>query len=185
MIKYLGLDYIEKTVIPIIHKHYVRENNPAHDYLSEPNSMEQLDGCLERAQWDYVEGVISKATQLFLCINKGHFFENGNKRLALVVLLSFLFENDYVFRDNYDKSEFSGHLNDLFPEFEDYEDESIFTSIEFAYYNLTIIVANSGKYEYSHDELKEKVEDFLNYSIITPEEIEDYGDEYLRQGGVE
>ena len=181
MIRYLSLDYIEKTVIPIIYKNYVRENNPAHDYLKEPDSMKQVEGCLERVQWDYVQDVIPKATQLFICINKGHYFENGNKRLALVTLLSFLLENGYGFRDNLDKAEYSELLERIFPGFEDFDGEDDFTSIEFAYYNLTIIVADSGKYGFTHDQLKEKVEKFLKYSTITPQEIQDYGEMYLAE----
>ena len=143
--------------------------------------MMQIEGCLERVKWDYVQGIIPKATQLFICMNKGHYFGNGNKRLALVTLLSFLLENGYGLRGNLDEGEFAEQLEKLFPDFEDFEDEDDFTSTEFAYYNLTIIVADSGKYNYSHDELKEKVRKFLEYSTITPEEIEDYGDMYLEQ----
>ena len=106
IIKYLNLDYIEKTVIPLIHKNYVRKDNPAHNYLGEPIGMKEVEGCLERVQWDYVVEVIPKATQLFLCINLGHYFSNGNKRLALVTLSSFFVENGYAFRDNYNKSDF-------------------------------------------------------------------------------
>jgi len=181
MIKYLNLDYIKKTVIPTINTYYVREDNPAHDYLTEPEAMKQVEGCLERARWDYVQGVIPKATQLFICINQGHYFENGNKRLALVTLLSFLLENRYGFGYNLDKGEFVERLEELFPGFENFEDENDFTSIEFAYYNLTIIVADRNRYNYSHDEFKEKVRQFLEYSTITPEEIEDYVDMYLEQ----
>ena len=69
--------------------------------------------------------------------------------LALVALLSFLLENGYGFRENYDKSEFSEYLDNLFPEFDKYEDEKDFTPIEYAYYNLTIIIpihTNDRKY---------------------------------------
>lgn len=170
-IKFLSLDYIEKTVISTIHKYYVRQDNPAHNYLKEPQGMSQVDGCLERIRWDYVKGLISKATQLFLCINKGHYFGNGNKRLALVTLLGFLSENGCGFRDEYKKHKFSEFLSNLFPKFNAFEDEDDFLSIEFAYYNLTIIVADSSHYRCSHDELKEKVEAFLRYSVIMPAEI--------------
>jgi death-on-curing family protein len=181
MIKFLNLDYIKKNVIPTIHKSYVRDGNPAYDYLGEPKAMEQVDGCLERVRWDYAKEFISKAAQLFLCINKGHFFGNGNKRLALVTVLSFFIENGYGFRDNYDKGEYSEFLSNLFPRFNKFEDEYDFTSIDFAYYNLTIIVADSEGYGYSYEYLKEKVEKFFKYSVITPEEIEYYGDIYLKQ----
>jgi len=170
-IKFLSLDYIEKTVIPTIHKHYVRQDNPAHDYLKEPGGMQQVEGCLERIKWSYVEGLVAKATQLFLCINKGHYFGNGNKRLALVTLLSFLSENGCDFRDEYGKDKFSEFLIDLFPEFDAFEDEHDFSSIEFAYYNLTIIVADGNNYKCSHDQLKEKVEAFLRYSVTVQEVV--------------
>lgn len=176
-INYLGLDYVKKTVIPTIEKHYVRKGNPAHNYLDFPLAMEQVSGCLERARWDYCPDFIAKAVQQFLCVNKGHFFDNGNKRLALVILLSFLLENGYALKE-LEKDEFAGYLNRLFPEFTDFDDESDFSGVEFAYYNLTIIVADSGKYGWSHDQLKEKIGQFLNFSVMSPNELEDAGNSY-------
>ena len=172
MINYLSLDYIEKTVIPIIYKDYARINNPAHDYAKEPGALKQVAGCLERMQWNYEQGIIPKATQLFICINKGHFFENGNKRLALVSLLSFLLENDYGFKYDLEKGAYAELIETLFPGFEDFDDENDFSSVEFAYYNLTIIVADSAKYGFTHDELKEKVAGFLKFSTIEPAELQ-------------
>lgn len=171
MMKYLSLDYVKKTVIPIIHKDYVRENNPAHDYLAESEAMKQVEGCLERVQWDYVQGVIPKAAQLFICVNKGHYFENGNKRLALVILLSFLLENGYGFGDHLDRAEYVELLERIFPSYDGFDGEDDISPTEFAYYQLTMIVADSGKCGISHDDLKVKVEKFLKYSTISPEEM--------------
>lgn len=179
-INYLDLEYIKQNVIPTVQKYYARPNNPAHNYSLEPKAIEQLKGCLERIRWDYVPNLIAKAAQLFICINKGHYFENGNKRLALVTLLSFLLENKYNFKDHLEKAEFADMLGELFPQFENFEDEKDFTSIEFAYYNLTIIVAESGRLGINHDDLKRKVEIFLDYSNFSPEEIENAGDMYLQ-----
>lgn len=176
-IKYLGLDYVEKTVVPTIDKYYVRTNNPAHNYLDFPVAMEQVGGCLERARWDYCQDFLAKAAQQFLCINKGHFFDNGNKRLALVILLSFLLENGYILKE-LEKDEFADYLIRLFPEFTNFDDEQDFSGIEFAYYNLTIIVADSGKYGWSYDQLKEKIKQFLNFSVFSPSEIEDAVKDY-------
>jgi len=168
MINFFDLDYIEKTVIAVINYKYHNENNPAHNYLGESLAMEHLAGCLERVQWDYIQDFMPKAAQLFLCINKGHFFFNGNKRMALVVLTLFLIENGYEFKNNLNKDDYTKYLKKLFPNFNNFENESNFKPDEFGFYNLTIITADQKSSDYPNDELKNKVENFLKFATIAP-----------------
>lgn len=118
---------------------------------------------LERVKDDiFYPDLFSKATYLFININKGHFFSNGNKRLSIVVLFYFLVINGLVFKTE-SKDWYRGKLVELFPEcldieFEDFED---FTAIDFCVYHLAILTAASGKYNIDHQVLKGRVSNFL------------------------
>src|SRR3989338_7247081 len=77
-----------------VETHYAkREEVP--QYKNETPGMGKLLGVLEKARMDiYYPSLLDKATYLFVAINKGHFFSNGNKRLALVIALGFLALNE-------------------------------------------------------------------------------------------
>lgn len=64
-------------------------------YSHEKHGCEQIISLLDRIQSDYYPDFFSKATYLFLSINKGHFFSNGNKRLAATFLKLFYTLNNY------------------------------------------------------------------------------------------
>ncbi|HRH23698.1 MAG TPA: type II toxin-antitoxin system death-on-curing family toxin [Candidatus Magasanikbacteria bacterium] len=174
---YLTLDYVKETIVPIIERNYSKPNNPAHNYLSEKEGLQKLEGCLERVKWDYVQGFYPKAAQLFLEINLGHFFVNGNKRMALTTLLTFIFENDYaIFAEIANDREeikkiYLEMLLKILPEFQDYEDETDFTAQEFGFYNLTLITLEARKHGVTHDDLKKRVEKFLDAVTASPEDL--------------
>src|SRR5690606_8963648 len=113
----------------------------------EKTGFPNLMATLERAKEDiYYPDLVSKAAYLFININKGHFFSNGNKRLSIVILLLFLIINSCSFK-NEDKEWYKGKLNALFPECTDLpmEDFSDFTPVDFCAYHLAIRTAASGK----------------------------------------
>lgn len=91
--------YIEIQDLYIIIFHTVRASfdvdpvyNPLPDYRREDDG--SLSKCLELVRNDdYYPDFLSKAAYLFISINKNHFFSNGNKRLAYVVLWYFLHIN--------------------------------------------------------------------------------------------
>lgn len=127
--------------------------------------MEQLLGVLERARMDaYYPTLLDKATHVLLSINKGHFFSNGNKRLALVATTAFLGINGADLQQR-SKAEYRALLESLFPEHAEHADFPIFTSTDFATYNLSIIIAESGTYGIEYDELKKRVSAFLTQSV--------------------
>ncbi len=111
----------------------------------------------------YYPTVIDKATYLLIGVNKGHFFSNGNKRLALVIMTVFLGVNDLWLKDE-SKEWYRNVLEKLFPEYAQWDDFDEFTSTDFATYNLSIMIADSGVYGISHDELKRRVRSFLEQS---------------------
>jgi prophage maintenance system killer protein len=97
-------------------------------------------------------------------INKGHFFSNGNKRLAIAVTALFLDANGFRIK-NLEKEEFKSLLGDLFPEHKNWEDFEDFTATDFATYHLSIVVAESGTYNIAFDELKMRIKSFLESAI--------------------
>ncbi len=134
-------------------------------YRENPEGIAKLLGVLERARMDtYYPTLLDKATHLLLSINKGHFFSNGNKRLALVVTTTFLTINGSRLKENL-KESYKDLLASLFPERMEYLDFPEFTPTDFATYNLSIIIADSGTYGIEYDLLKERVHTFLSQSV--------------------
>lgn len=121
---------------------------------------------LERVTSDYYPTLLDKAVFLLVTINKSHFFSNGNKRLALVMMTFFLGINDVELDTSISKNSYQEILQNLFPEFERFEDFEDFTSVDYATYNLSILIADSGVYSISHDSLKERILSFLNQTTI-------------------
>lgn len=155
--------YIEEKNLPIIFKvvyeYYVKaEEVPV--YTDFKSGILNLVGVLNGVRADFYPSVTHKAAYLFVQINKGHFFPNGNKRLALVVALVFSLLNGYS-TVNYTKEEYRKVISVLFPAFQDFSDFPDLSPSEFALYNLSIIVADSHKYTPVFDELKSSVESFF------------------------
>lgn len=166
MIKYLDSEYIKNTVIPVIFNHLNIDGDPVAHYEYERDGFRKLLGCLEMAKLRFYPRFFDKASYLYVQINKGHFFSNGNKRLALVVLAAFVFENNYQFR-RYRKDRYQQKLQELFPDYHDYIDYPDFKSFEFAFYNMSVIIADSEEcVSGDFDDLKIKVKEMLKFSIV-------------------
>lgn len=158
MIRYLIDESLEAIFVFVGERYAKLEEVPA--YRNEPG-FDKLCGVLERSCSDvYYPSLLDKAGYLLIGINKGHFFSNGNKRLALVVMTTFLRLNDLRLKRS-DKSWYRAMLWGLFPEYTHWEDFEEFTSTDFATYHLSIMIAESGVYGISHDELKRRVLVFL------------------------
>jgi len=72
-------------------------DNPLPDYRHEDDG--SLNKCLDLVKNDdYYPGFLDKAAYLFVAIIKNHFFSNGNKRLAYVVLVYFLNINGWTYK---------------------------------------------------------------------------------------
>lgn len=146
----------------------VREQVP--DYRSEQEGIEKLISVLEMAQADeYYPDILSKATHLFVAINKGHFFSNGNKRLALVCATLFLAINENRLSAAHSKNEHRKKLTFLFPSFNEFEDDTRFLPEEFGLYNLSVIVAESQTYtDGNFDDLKNAIRDYFSFATRMP-----------------
>lgn len=105
-----ALDYIFSS----IQKYLQKENDPVPEYDKDPLGCSKIVSVLKSIQHSYYPNFYSKSAYLFLAINKGHYFINGNKRLAAVMLKIFYTLNGY-------KVEFNRspviELRDLYGEF--------------------------------------------------------------------
>lgn len=148
----------------LIYRHYSKQE-PMPPYDSQKEGCKKLKGALAQVTNDtYYPTLLEKAAYLLVQINKGHFFENGNKRLALVTTLGFLLINNAQL-SNHNKEEYSSLLKELFPSFKGYQDFEEFNPEEFGLYNLSIIVADSAAHEPDFETLKKKVEKCLAFTI--------------------
>lgn len=160
---YLGPNDLDPIFDIIYHQYSRRENVP--QYQKERDGMSGLLGALEGVKMDaFYPDFFEKAAYLLIHINKGHFFSNGNKRVALVFSLVFILLNNYDVMV-ISKNEHRKKLDFLFPSFQNYHDYQEFLPEEFGYYNLSLIVAESGDHAASFDDLKAKVIEFLKFSL--------------------
>ena len=156
--------YLDKEQLPplfvYLAERYARiEEVPS--YQDETIGFGKLLGVLEGVRMDtYYPDTLDKAGYLLIQINKGHFFSNGNKRLALVVATVFLDLNGKRLK-SLSKEEYQALLGRLFPEYKDWSDFPEFSSTDFATYHLSIIIADSGTFNIDHDDLKARVKAFF------------------------
>ena len=163
MTLYLGDEHLDPIFGFVAERYGRQEEVPI--YRDNREGIARLLGVLERARMDtYYPSVLDKATHLLVEINKGHFFSNGNKRLALVVTTAFLVINSKQLEER-SKESYKTLLSSLFPEYKECADFPEFTATDFATYNLSIIIADSGTHNLEHETLKKRVRRFLSQAI--------------------
>ena len=164
MILYLGDEHLD-PIFSFVAERYGRQEEVPILYRDNSTGIAELLGVLERSRMDtFYPNLLEKATHLLISINKGHFFSNGNKRLALVVTTTFLTLNGKHLKEN-SKESYKTLLASLFPEHTECTDFPEFTATDFATYNLSIIIADSGTYNLEYEILKKRVRKFLSQSV--------------------
>ena len=138
------------------------------DYVSDeeiPRYDEQADkvddyfALIDRLKNDtYYPDIFSKAATLFLNVN-GHYFANGNKRLAVFSMTFFLESNGWRPR-KMSKDEYAEVITDVFGAYK-LEDYDNFSPTDFAMYNIAIITATFNVNGVAFDDGKAQVERFL------------------------
>ncbi len=163
----MGIAYIPEeafdALFDYIGRRFSQRESVPH-YRREPRFNEFCGVLKQVEQNQYYPDLLAKAVYLLIGINKGHFFSNGNKRIALTITLFFLLLNYFDLKDE-SKTWYQNYLQELFPEFNKWEDFPDFTSTDFATYNLSIIIADSEVYGIKHDDLKERTRLFFEGSI--------------------
>jgi len=163
MFSYLADEHLDSIFSFVAERYGRQEEVPV--YRNNLDGIAKLLGVLERARMSvYYPTLLDKATHLLLSINKGHFFSNGNKRLALVITTTFLTINGKRLKEN-SKESYKELLTSLFPEHKECSDFPEFTPTDFATYNLSIVIADSGTYDIEYDSLKERTYAFLLQSV--------------------
>ncbi len=162
------MNYFTEENLPFlfetVHNHLTKQEH-APRYEDEKGGVEKLLGVFERIKADsFYPSLVSKAACLLMQINKGHFFSNGNKRIALAATVAFIHRNDKVIQQ-FSTEFYREKLVELFPLFRAYQDFPDFHPEEFGFYHLSIIVADSANYVQSFEKLKEKVEAFIQFSL--------------------
>ena len=156
---YLDKEHLPPLFVYLAERYARIEEVPS--YLDETMGYEKLVGVLERVRMDvYYPDTLDKAAYLLIQINKGRFFSNGNKRLALVVATVFLDLNGKRLK-SLSKEGYRTLLEKLFPEYKDWSDYPEFSSTDFATYHLSIMIADSGTFNIDHDDLKVRIKTFF------------------------
>lgn len=135
------------------------ESKLTEPYKNDKRGIVLLEGILDQIRSDLYATFYEKAAFLFVSINKGHFFQNGNKRLALILLLHFINKNDgtYTIRK---QQTYADLFKRRFPNYTPSPNEFRYV-VGWACYNLNKAVAAATRDEKSFDELKKDVEEFL------------------------
>ncbi len=128
-------------------------------YDDQPEKIDDYFSLIDRLKNDtYYPDIYAKAAALLLNVN-GHYFANGNKRLAVFSMTYFL-ESNGLTPTELTKDEFDDIITEIFGqhELEDYEN---FSPTDYAMYNLALITAQFNLNNVDFDEGKAQVERFL------------------------
>ncbi len=158
----------EKVIFPLIEKdikYPVDEQIPS--YETEPKAVEQLLGTIQLSSEAYYPSLEEKAAYIFTSIAKGHFFINGNKRLAVVTVLLFFWDNDcraHMLQIEAEKTCLD-LINTIFPEVVDIdkilEESRDLNMLQQFLYLISFIAVESERYGYDFNILKSKVKQFF------------------------
>jgi prophage maintenance system killer protein len=128
-------------------------------YDDQPEKIDNYFSLIDRLKNDtYYPDIYTKAAALLLNVN-GHYFANGNKRLAVFSMTYFL-ESNGLTPTELTKDEFSKIIIETFGQYklEDYEN---FSPTDFTMYNLALITAQFNQNNVNFDDGKGQVERFL------------------------
>jgi prophage maintenance system killer protein len=158
-VKYITPEDLVQIVDAIQSFEYVNKEEVP-DYDAEQFGIDEYFSLIDRLTNDtFYPTVISKATGLFLYLNTSHYFSNGNKRLAVFSLVSFLESNGFEILE-LSKSEFQSIMTDIF-KVEVCEDFESFSPADFFMYNFAIITAQFNKNGVDFDSAKAQVRDII------------------------
>jgi len=162
-VRYIKEDDLVKIIDIIKDFDYVNEEEIP-EYDNQPDKIDDYFALIDRLKNDtYYPDIFSKAASLFLNIN-GHYFSNGNKRLAVFSTIYFLESNGCHLKE-LTKDKLKVMITKIFEEraLEDYED---FSPTDFAMYNVALITAGFNSHNVSFDDGKNQVECFLRLIYV-------------------
>lgn len=140
MIRYLTIEDCKREVFTFIQAELTADEQAA-DYEHEPG-MAELQKVLTLMQADeYYPTFEQKAAYLLCSIAGSQYFSNGNKRLSVVTLLTFLIFNEAAFSE-LSKKQLEGVFVQTFPLHVWEENPNIRGDHSLFLYNLAIVLGN-------------------------------------------
>lgn len=164
MIYYLDFEGHFPEIFRQIRKYHDKPNDPVPNYEDEKRGMSELKGILERIKDDYYSDFFIKSAYLFCGITEGHYFSNGNKRLAMMSFVSLYKINDYKEKP-ITRAKYATKIKSLFPMAKLSKISEIPEVFPEMIYHLCKIVADKKSNQCNFDQLKEKIEDFFRFSL--------------------
>lgn len=137
---YPDLLFCREAVYPLIRTRMATQE-PAPYYDDEKQGENHLSAIFDLMQRSDYRGVLGKAAYLFCSTIDGHHFSNGNKRLAVVLVVFFLLANHYQIRAP--RMELVQRwLRKAFPHLQ-WEQVSAFSHPhEYFFYHLALVIAD-------------------------------------------
>lgn len=142
-IRYPTLSACREILFPIIREHMAAVE-PAPFYENEQRGLDKLESTFELMQRDNYPDALDKAAYLFCSVIDGHPFSNGNKRLAVTLLIYMLLVNDYkIHAPTMDVVH--AELLRLFPKLRWEKVNAFHHAHEFFFYHLALVIADRGQ----------------------------------------
>lgn len=136
-------------------------------YEEDKRGLEQLSGLLERIQNNtYYPNFYKKAAYLFVALSTGHYFKNGNKRIALFTYVHFSRANKLQFR-SIRAEQYKRWFDTHFPNYK-LSKQEFHSNVGWALYHFNKAMnikfdSNTQGHSYSFNELKQITEDFIRF----------------------
>jgi len=131
---------------------------PAPDYKYETNGTKRLDAVFQLMKRSDYKGVFGKAAYMFCSVIDSHHFSNGNKRLAVTLLVYVLLVNGYqIHAPNMEVMR--QELNNAFPKLKWQNIQSFNRPHEYFFYHLALIIADraqKGKMTFTQEQVAVK-----------------------------
>jgi prophage maintenance system killer protein len=162
-------DTCRQLLFPYIRSRLVSDE-PAPIYDDEQVGLRRLEGILGLMQRDDYKGVLGKAAYLFCSIIDGHPFSNGNKRLAVTLLLYTLLSNGWLVNAP-NLVVMRSELVRIFPNLLWEEVQTFRYPHEFFFYHLALIIADrkqKGHMTFHQEQMA--VRELLGVVMMEPEE---------------
>ncbi|MBU0766755.1 type II toxin-antitoxin system death-on-curing family toxin [Patescibacteria group bacterium] len=162
--KYIDLSICEKFIFQYIQDN-MASKEPAPMYGRETSGIKRLEAIFHLMQRSDYKGLLGKAAYMFCSVIDSHHFSNGNKRLAVSLLIFFLLVNNRsIHAPNMEVMR--GELNKAFPKLKWQDVQSFSYPHEYFFYHLALIIADrSQKGKMTFTQEQEAVKNLLEVVV--------------------
>jgi len=162
--KYIDISICEKLIFPYIQDNMASEE-PAPMYELETEGVKRLEAVFHLMQRSDYKGLLGKAAYMFCSVIDSHHFSNGNKRLAVSLLIFFLLVNNRgIHAPNMEVMR--SELRKAFPKLKWQNVQSFSYPHEYFFYHLALIIADrsqKGKMTFTQEQAA--VKNLLNVVV--------------------